>query len=86
LSKLKAQAPVIPCATSTASKKYYEPYRKEIANILGEDCFIQKPITNEGLLKMVNTIVKDKANDATKKVEKEETAKGLFRYVNVFVV
>jgi len=47
----------------TASEKYYEPYRKEINDILGENCFIQKPITNEDLLRLVNTIIKDKAND-----------------------
>jgi two-component SAPR family response regulator len=54
----------VKCCFTTATEKYYEPSRKEIADILGENCFIQKPITNEGLLTMVNTIVKDKANDA----------------------
>src|ERR671924_278952 len=49
----------------TASEKYYEPFRKEIYEILGESCFIQKPIANEDLLKLVNTIIKDKDNDAT---------------------
>ena len=47
----------------TASEKYYEPYRNEINDILGENCFIQKPIANEDLLRLVNTIIKDKAND-----------------------
>ena len=42
----------------TASEKYYEPFRKEIYDILGENCFIQKPITNEDLLKVVNTMIK----------------------------
>ena len=49
----------------TASEKYYEPFRKEIYEILGEDCFIQKPIANEDLLKLVNTIIKDKDNNVT---------------------
>lgn len=42
----------------TASEKYYEPFRKEIYDILGENCFIQKPIANEDLLKVVNTMIK----------------------------
>ena len=42
----------------TASEKYYEPFRKEIYDILGENCFIQKPIANEDLLKLVNTMIK----------------------------
>ena len=42
----------------TASEKYYEPFRKEIYDILGENCFIQKPITNEDLLKVVSTMIK----------------------------
>jgi DNA-binding response OmpR family regulator len=42
----------------TASEKYYEPFRKEIYDILGENCFIQKPIANEDLLKLVKTIIK----------------------------
>ena len=42
----------------TASEKYYEPFRKEIYDILGENCFIQKPIANEDLLKLVKTMIK----------------------------
>ena len=42
----------------TASEKYYEPFRKEIDDLLGENCFIQKPIANEDLLKLVNTMIK----------------------------
>jgi two-component SAPR family response regulator len=42
----------------TASEKYYEPFRKEIDDIIGENCFIQKPITNEDLLKVVTTMIK----------------------------
>jgi DNA-binding NtrC family response regulator len=50
----------------TASEKYYEQFRKEIYDpLLGESYFIQKPITNEDLLKLVNTMIKDKDNDAT---------------------
>lgn len=42
----------------TASEKYYEPFRKEIYDILGENCFIQKPIANEDLLRVINTMIK----------------------------
>jgi two-component SAPR family response regulator len=42
----------------TASEKYYEPFRKEIYDILGENCFIQKPIANEDLLRVVDTMIK----------------------------
>jgi DNA-binding NtrC family response regulator len=50
----------------TASEKYYEQFRKEICDpLLGESYFIQKPIANEDLLKLVNTMIKDKDNDAT---------------------
>jgi DNA-binding NtrC family response regulator len=50
----------------TASEKYYEQFRKEIYDpLLGESYFIQKPIANEDLLKLVNTMIKDKDNDAT---------------------
>ena len=42
----------------TASEKYYEPFRKEIYDILDENCFIQKPIANEDLLKLVKTMIK----------------------------
>jgi DNA-binding NtrC family response regulator len=50
----------------TASEKYYEQFRKEIYDpLLGESSFIQKPIANEDLLKLVNTMIKDKDNDAT---------------------
>jgi two-component SAPR family response regulator len=42
----------------TASEKYYEPFRKEIDDIIGENCFIQKPIANEDLLKVVTTMIK----------------------------
>ena len=47
----------------TASEKYYEPYRKEIAAILGENCFIQKPIANEQLLKVADEVIKGKTQD-----------------------
>jgi DNA-binding NtrC family response regulator len=50
----------------TASEKYYEQFRKGIYDkLLGENCFIQKPIANEDLLKLVNTMIKDKDNDPT---------------------
>ena len=50
----------------TASEKYYEQFRKEIYDkLLGESYFIHKPIANEDILKLVNTMIKDKDNDAT---------------------
>jgi len=44
----------------TASEMYYEKFRKarsEIGKIIGEDCFIQKPIKNEDLIKKLTSIM-----------------------------
>ena len=44
----------------TASEMYYEKFRKtrsEFGRIIGEDCFIQKPIKNEDLVKKLTDII-----------------------------
>ena len=44
----------------TASEMYYEKFRKtrsELGRIIGEDCFIQKPIKNEDLVKKLTDII-----------------------------
>ena len=44
----------------TASEMYYEKFRKtrsEFDRIIGEDCFIQKPIKNEDLVKKLTDII-----------------------------
>jgi len=44
----------------TASEMYYEKFRKtrsEFGRIIGEDCFIQKPIKNEDLVKKLTAIM-----------------------------
>jgi CheY-like chemotaxis protein len=44
----------------TASEMYYEKFRKtrsEFGKIIGEDCFIQKPIKNEDLVKKLTDIM-----------------------------
>jgi CheY-like chemotaxis protein len=44
----------------TASEMYYEKFRKahsEFGQIIGEDCFIQKPIKNEDLIKKLTSIM-----------------------------
>jgi CheY-like chemotaxis protein len=44
----------------TASEMYYEKFRKtrsEFGRIIGEDCFIQKPIKNEDLVKKLTDIM-----------------------------
>ena len=44
----------------TASEMYYEKFRKtrsEFGRLIGEDCFIQKPIKNEDLVKKLTDII-----------------------------
>jgi CheY-like chemotaxis protein len=44
----------------TASEMYYEKFRtarSKIGRIIGEDCFIQKPIKNEDLIKKLTAIM-----------------------------
>jgi CheY-like chemotaxis protein len=52
--KIREKDPKVKICFLTASEMYYEKYRKarsEFGKIIGEDCFIQKPIKNEDLIK-----------------------------------
>ena len=41
----------------TAGEMDYEQFRKELSPALDENCYIQKPIQNEILIKRLNTII-----------------------------
>ena len=41
----------------TASEMYYEEFRKELFSALDNNCYIQKPIENETLIKRLNRII-----------------------------
>jgi DNA-binding response OmpR family regulator len=41
----------------TASEMYYEEFRKELFPALDNNCYIQKPIENEMLIKRLNRIL-----------------------------
>ena len=44
----------------TASEMYYEEFRKELFPALDNNCYIQKPIENETLIKRLNEILSAK--------------------------
>ena len=44
----------------TASEMYYEEFRKELFPALDKNCYIQKPIQNETLIKRLNEILSAK--------------------------
>jgi DNA-binding response OmpR family regulator len=44
----------------TASEMYYEEFRKELFPALDNNCYIQKPIENEILIKRLNEILSAK--------------------------
>jgi DNA-binding response OmpR family regulator len=44
----------------TASEMYYEEFRKELFPALDNNCYIQKPIENEVLIKRLNRIISSK--------------------------
>jgi len=59
-NKIREKDPKVKICFLTASEMYYEKFRKarsEIGKIIGEDCFIQKPIKNEDLLKKLTSIM-----------------------------
>ena len=59
-TKLREKDPKVKICFLTASEMYYEKYRKtrsEIGRIIGKDCFIQKPIKNEDLIKKLTDIM-----------------------------
>jgi CheY-like chemotaxis protein len=58
--KIREKDPKVKICFLTASEMYYEKFRKarsEIGKIIGEDCFIQKPIKNEDLVKKLTAIM-----------------------------
>jgi len=59
-NKIREKDPKVKICFLTASEMYYEKFRKarsEIGKIIGEDCFIQKPIKNEDLIKKLTSIM-----------------------------
>ena len=59
-TKIREKDPQVKICFLTASEMYYEKFRKarsEIGRIIGEDCFIQKPITTEDLIKKLIDIM-----------------------------
>ena len=58
--KIREKDPKVKICFLTASEMYYEKFRKtrsEFGRIIGEDCFIQKPIKNEDLVKKLIEII-----------------------------
>jgi CheY-like chemotaxis protein len=59
-TKIREKDPKVKICFLTASEMYYEKFRKarlEFGRIIGEDCFIQKPIKNEDLIKKLTAIM-----------------------------
>ncbi len=50
----------------TASEMYYEEFRKELFPVLDNNCYIQKPIENETLIKRLNEILSANNDNNTK--------------------
>jgi len=50
----------------TASEMYYEEFRKELFPALDNNCYIQKPIENEMLIKRLNRILSANNDNITK--------------------
>ena len=62
-SKLKEKDPQLKICFLTASEMYYEKFRKtrsEIVRIIAEECFIQKPINTEDLIKKLISLMDKK--------------------------
>ena len=59
-NKIREKDPNVKICFLTASELYYEKFRKarsEFGRIIGEECFIQKPIKNEDLVKKLINIM-----------------------------
>jgi CheY-like chemotaxis protein len=59
-NKIREKDSIVKICFLTASEMYYEKFRKarlKFGKIIGEDCFIQKPIKNEDLLKKLTSIM-----------------------------
>ena len=56
-NKIKKQDDKVKVCFLTAGEMYYEEIRKEVFPELKEECFIIKPISNEGLLRKVYEVL-----------------------------
>jgi CheY-like chemotaxis protein len=59
-TKIREKDPKVKICFLTASEMYYEKFRKtnsEFDRIIGEDCFIQKPIKNDDLVKKLTALM-----------------------------
>ena len=59
-NKIREKDPKVKICFLTASEMYYEKFRKarsEFGRLIGEDCFIQKPVKNEDLVKKLIDIM-----------------------------
>ena len=62
-TKIREKDPKAKICFLTASEMYYEEFRKtrsELGKTIGEDCFIQKPINTEDLIKQLTRIMNEK--------------------------
>ncbi len=58
--KIREKDPNVKICFLTASEMYYEKFRKtrsEFGKIIEEECFIQKPIKNEELIRKLNSVM-----------------------------
>jgi CheY-like chemotaxis protein len=58
--KMREKDPKVKICFLTASEMYYEKFRKtrsEFGKIIEEECFIQKPIKNEELIRKLNSVM-----------------------------
>jgi DNA-binding response OmpR family regulator len=65
-TKIREQDPKAKICFLTAGELYYEEFRKtcsELGKTIGEDCFIQKPINAEDLIKYLTRIMNNKNKD-----------------------
>jgi len=63
--KIREKDPKVKICFLTASEMYYEKFRKtrsEFGRIIEEECFIQKPIKNEELIRKLNSIMNIEIN------------------------
>jgi CheY-like chemotaxis protein len=57
--KIREKDPKVKICFLTASEMYYEKFRKarsELGRLIGEDCFIQKPVKNDDLIRKLTSI------------------------------
>jgi CheY-like chemotaxis protein len=58
--KIREKDPKVKICFLTASEMYYEEFRKarsELGRLIGEDCFIQKPVKNDDLIRKLTSIM-----------------------------